>query len=171
MDTFDMCSESMTLCNIADSFYWLWKKSKLVSSEICNETWLSGSPVLTEDHLTLRSQTPLHLVLTCASYLDCNPMLLQWDRIETGCIYTWLSMCSSVILLWSDHWNRTLMQVYRRPECCYLTDEDAHTCRRLASALRVTGREAGTSSSCRPLGNLSQRKRVERKDEWLHCTF
>lgn len=104
--------------------------------------------------------THLHLILPCASYLDCNAMLIRCDQIEIGCIYTWFSLCSSAI---SDYRNRMLMQVYRRP--CWLTDEDVHGCGQLASTLRVTGREAGTSSRHRPLGNLSERKRVQQKDE------
>lgn len=160
MDKFNICSESITLgfSNIADSFYWLWKSRSVNRwQEQRNQAlWITCTHI----------RPSLHLVLPCASYLDCNAMLIQCDRIEIGCIYTWLSLCSSAI---SDYRNRMLMQVYRRP--CWLTDEDVHGCGQLASTLRVTGREAGTSSRHRPLGNLSERKRVQQKDEWLHWTF
>lgn len=74
----DRCSESITLCfsNIADSFYWLWNsRSAGGKSKKIIRPFLS--PVLMEEHLY-----PFTPAITCASYLDCNAMLIQCDQIE-----------------------------------------------------------------------------------------
>ncbi len=123
MDTFNICSESITLCNIVDSFYWLWKKSKLVSSEICNETWLSGSPVTYRrpsdlekpDSFTRgfnmqsnaspmwsdRDWMHLHLAL---NVFKCNPIVI-WSlksHVNAGVQEAWA--------LLSDRWGHSYVQ-------------------------------------------------------------